>query len=354
MKRFTFAYVFLFLVFAASLSVHAVTSVSTTDGGGNADTLEGQNGSYYLDVGNQTGESSFGSLVDDNTGLGVTYDLTTSFQTYTSYDTTNTSSDITASTSNGTLTIGADSGGEYSIEVDIATTAVGGPELEFGVFLNLTSEIASFTRGIRGVHHHPPVFIHLSSNAVYDTYSTIDRLEFTDSNEIWIDEASSGTSPLWFEMTFNDEVLYPTNMEFFGILYDGSAAHEVEAKMWNYSTSAWVDMRSDVKDFPDSQGTDAFRYYDREFGVPAPISSYVNIATKEAKVLIDHTSTGSPGHELRIDKVQLHDSHNSAAISFSRILTIPGGSVISVKVKSDLVLPSYFVNMHLHITKVSN
>ncbi len=322
-------------------------------GGGAASTLDGQNGAYYLDPSNHS-EGSFGALVDDNVGLGVTYGLTTSFQTYTSYDTTNTSSDITASISNGTLTVGASSGGEYNIQVDIAVTAVGGPELEFGVFRNDTTEIASFTRGIRGVHHHPPVFVHLSSNAVYDTYSTVDRLQFTDSNEIWIDEASSGTSPLWFEMTFNDEVLYPTNVEFFGVLYDGSASHEVEAKMWNYSTSAWVDMRATTFDFPDSQGTDAFRYYDREFGTPEPVSSYVDISTKESKVLIDHTSTGSPGHELRIDKVQLHDSHNSAAVSFNRILTVAGGSVISVKVKSDLVLPAYFVNMHLHVTKVSN
>ena len=113
-------------------------------------------------------------------------------------------------------------------------------------------------------------------------------------------------------------------------------------------------MRSEIKDFPDSAGTDPFRYYDREFEVPTPISSYVDTSTREAKTRIDHTSAGSPGHQLRIDKVQLHDSHNSAAISFNRVLPLSDGSTISVKIKSDLVLPAYFVNMHLHITKVSN
>ena len=348
MKRILF-----FLLLIPSLA-YAVQESKVAGRGGDADTLEGQNGAFYLDVGNATGENSFGSLVDDNIGLGTVYDLTTSFQTYTSFDTVNNSSDITISASAGTITIGTDSGGEYNIQADIAVTAVGGPELEFGIFRNDTTEIASFTRGVRGVHHHPPILINLSSSASYNTYSTIDRLVAADSDEIWIDEASSGNSPLWFEMTFNDEVLYPELVEYIGVLYDGSTAHEVEAKMWNYSTSIWVDMRSNVKDFPDTGGTDAFRFYNREFIVPDPISSYVDISTKEAKSLIDHTSTGSPGHQIRIDKVQLHDSHNSAAISFSRILPFLGNDVISIKVKSDLVLPAYFINMHLHITKVSN
>lgn len=351
-------------------------------GGENASTLDGEGGAFYLDLGNSTGtlpassfdnisadfitttgdisaggflsgKDTFGTLADDNVDLGTPYNLTTSFQTYTSYDVTNSSSDISVSISDGTITLDAD-GGDYNIHANIAVTAVGGPGLEFGLFLNLTTQIGSFTREIRGVHHHPPILINLSSNAAYNTYSTFDRLEFRDSNEIWIDEASSGANPLLFEMTFNDEILYPTNVEFFGILYDGATAHEIEAMMWNFSTTAWVGMRSETKDFPDAAGTDPFRYYDREFGTPAPISSYVDVVTKSAKVLIDHTSTGSPGHQLRIDKVQLHDSHNSAAISFDRILTVPGGSIISVKVKSNLELPAYFINMHLHVTKVSN
>lgn len=386
MKRLTFTYVFLFLVFAVSLSVHAVTPVSTTDGGGNADTLEGQNGPFYLDAGNSTGtlppssfdnisattvhttgdiladgfidgKKSFGSLVDDNIGLGTAYNLTTSFQTYTSYTTTLSSSDITLSASNGTVTIGVDSGGEYNIQADISVTAVGGVELEFALFRNLTTELGTFIRGVEGVHHHPPVLINLTSDtggAAYNTFSSIENLSFADSNDIWIDEATSGTHPILFDMTFNDEVLYPTAVEFISVLYDGATAHEVEALIWNYSTTAWVGMRSDVKDFPDAAGTDPFRYYDREFEVPSPISSYVDVALNEAKVRMDHTSTGNPGHQIRIDKVQLHDSHASAAISITNIFTVPGGSVLSIKIKSDKILPAYFANVHFHVTKVSN
>lgn len=44
---------FLLLFFAST--AHAVTAVSVTDGGGNADTLAGQNSSFYTDIRNQAG-----------------------------------------------------------------------------------------------------------------------------------------------------------------------------------------------------------------------------------------------------------------------------------------------------------
>ena len=347
----------LFLILFFASTAYAVTPVSVTDGGGNADTLEGQNGSFYLNVENSTGESSFGALSDDNDGLGVTYNLTTSFQTYTSFDTANNSSDMILSTGDGTVTIGAGSGGEYSIQADISVTAVGGVELEFGLFRNDTTELGTFNRGVSGIHFHAPVLINLSSDtggAAYNTHSSIENLEFSDSDDVWIDEASSGNSPLIFDMTFDDEVLYPTAVEFHGVLYDGAAAHEVEALMWNYSTSVWVNMRSSTFDFPDSGGTDPFRYYDREFEVPFPRSSYVNMATNESKARMDHTSTGSPGHQIRIDKVHLHDEHGSAAVSTTRVITLTDGDVLSIKIKSDKFLPVYFANLHFHVTKVSN
>ena len=60
---------FLLLFFAST--AHAVTAVSVTDGGGNADTLEGQNGSFYLDAGNITGTLPSSSF-DNITGAVVT------------------------------------------------------------------------------------------------------------------------------------------------------------------------------------------------------------------------------------------------------------------------------------------
>ena len=341
------------------LLIFSIVDVSAFQvfGGGNASTLEGQPGSYYLDVGNSTGESSFGALSDDNTGLGIQYNLTTSFQTYTSFDITNNSSDITLDASAGTITIGAGSGGEYNIQTDISVTGVGDVELEFGIFRNDTTELGTFVRGIGGVHFHTPILINLTSDtggAAYNTHSSIENLFFADSDDIWIDEATSGTHPILFDISFDGEVLYPQAVEFHGVLYDGSTAHEVEALMWNYSTSVWVGMRSGIKDFPDSAGTDPFRYYDREFAIPSPISSYVNIATRSSKFRMDHTSTGSPGHQIRIDKVHLHDIHASAAVSITRILTLSEGDSLSIKIKSNKVLPVYFANLHFHVTKTSN
>ena len=56
----------LLAIFLLLIPIHAYSlEVSGVDGGGNADTLEGQNASFYLDLGNSTGTmpvSSFGNI----------------------------------------------------------------------------------------------------------------------------------------------------------------------------------------------------------------------------------------------------------------------------------------------------
>jgi hypothetical protein len=58
------------LLFYASVA-YAVEPVSVTDGGGNADTLEGQNGDYYLDIGNQTGAINYTGISNWDTAVGI-------------------------------------------------------------------------------------------------------------------------------------------------------------------------------------------------------------------------------------------------------------------------------------------
>jgi hypothetical protein len=88
--------------------------------------------------------------------------------------------------------------------------------------------------------------------------------------------------------------------------------------------------------------------------VPSPIASYVDVPLRESKTRIYHSSSGAPNDEFKIDQVQLHDSHASAAISVTNVLTVAGGSVLSIKVRSDQSLPAYFANLHFHVTKISD
>lgn len=343
MKKLLAILFLLIPVYAYSLEVSGI------DGGGNADTLNGQGADFYI-----SDPSVFGSLTQETAGLGIPYAMGTSFVQYTSYNSSNVSTGVTADQASGTLTLASDQGGDYNIRIDISNIASGAPAMTYAVFVN-GGESFSFERTIEGEHHHPPTFINLTSDtggAAYDTYSSLDRLAFADSDEIWIDEASSGTNPIIFDSIFNGSVLYPERVEIDNILYDGAVAHEIEALMWNYSTTTWMDMRAETKDFPDTGGTDAFRYYSREFEVPSPISQFVDIITKEAKFRINHTSSGSPGHQMKIDRILLHDGHASAALSFSKVITLPNSAVISVRARSDISdIPTFVNNVNILLEK---
>ena len=372
---------FILLLFAST--AYAVTPVSTTDGGGNADTLEGQSGSYYLDAGNITGDlppssfdnisantvnttgdikadgfidglKSMAGLSDDNAGLGVRYDIYTTFTIYTSYDSTNSSSNITADASAGTITLDSGVPGEFMFTFDASITGVGEPDLIYTVFRNDSTVLLSFTRPISGIHHHPPAFALLSSNAAYDTYSSLEFLIRQDGDYVVIEESADASNAFIYDLTFNDSVLYPEAVEYLGIQYTGQAAHEVEAQMWNYSTTAWVDMRATTMDFPDSGTFAEYKFFVREYGIPPPISSYVDISAKESKSRIIHTNGGNANDRFRVDKVQLHDSHGTSALSFRHGVTMAVGDFISVKVRSDRNLPIYVKNWHLHLGKESN
>ena len=296
---------------------------------------------------------TYGHLKDQNTGLGIEYVLTPTYRTYTSYSTSGSSSNVTASTGNGTFTLDAGVSGEFDILVDISVLGVGGPTLEYGIFRNLTTEIATFVRAIHGVHHHTPTLANLSGNAGYDTYSSLEYLVYQDGNYVVIDESADGSNAFIYDTIFNGEVLYPEAVEYLGVQYTGQAAHEVEGQMWNYSTTAWVDMRSDTEDFPDSGTYEEYKFFVREFAVPDPKGSYVDTSVKESKTRVIHTSSGNTNDRFRIDKIQLHDAHNSAALSFTSMASLSGGDIISLKIKSNKTLPAYFNNVHLHLTKKS-
>jgi len=299
------------------------------------------------------GKRTYGFMEDDNTGLGVPYNLTTAFQTYTSYADIGNSSDMTVSASNGTITLGSDAGGVYRITSDISVTGVGGVTLTFGLYSG-SGEVATFERGMSGIHAHAPVLANLSSNAAYDTYSSISYLAYHDGDYVVIDESADADDAFVYDLTFDSGVLYPTSVKFGGVQYSGQAAHEVEARMWNYSTTAWVNMRSGVKDFPDTGTYADYKFYEREFGVPNPNTSYVDISSREAKMRIIHTSSGNANDEFMLGQVELSDTHSSAAVSFNEVFTLADNTVLSFKIKSNKALPVYFANVHFIVTKISD
>ena len=93
------------------------------------------------------------------------------------------------------------------------------------------------------------------------------------------------------------------------ISYDGSAGHNVDLEMWNYTGSPQWDVIS--ADFlPDTGGV--FAFY--EIDIPGTVTDYVSGG--EAKLRFNHSSAGNANHDVSIDFAALkHDLGSGAGVT---------------------------------------
>ena len=55
---------------------------------------------------------------------------------------------------------------------------------------------------------------------------------------------------------------------------------------------------------------------------------------------------------MKIDRILLHDGHASAALSFSKVITLPNSAVISVRARSDISdIPTFVNNVNILLEK---
>jgi hypothetical protein len=80
--------------------------------------------------------------------------------------------------------------------------------------------------------------------------------------------------------------------------YDGNPAHNVKLQIYNYTTPGWEDVTGDVRDFPSESSQQSY-----QFTMPSPSSDY--ISGSQVGIRIRHTSTGSAGHYMYLDRVYL-------------------------------------------------
>jgi hypothetical protein len=80
--------------------------------------------------------------------------------------------------------------------------------------------------------------------------------------------------------------------------YDGNPAHNVKLQIYNYTTPGWEDVTGDIRDFPSESSHQSY-----QFTMPSPSSDY--ISGNKVSIRIRHTSTGSAGHYMYLDRVYL-------------------------------------------------
>ena len=342
--------VFLLIFSAVDVSAYQVF------GGGAASTLDGQSGSFYLDLQNSTGDlpasgftnysAEFGSLHQEN--LEVTYNLSTLFQTWTSMNESDSSSGIIASISTHNITISP--AGIYELFYHSSFQGTSGDEIEIAMFLNDTTIIDEIVRTQAKGAVHFPVFINLSAGATFDTFSTVDRLFAADADLMTINEGT-GTPGFLIEFVFTN-VISPLEVEFDNVGYDGSIGHLVEAEIWNDTLSQWDDLRADTGDFPHTGSYGVTTAHLRGYDIPEPNSDYVNGG--EVKIRLNHTSAGTGAHDMIFDKVFLTDGFSGAVVASKEILFLNDGDKISIKIKDGIDGIINIQHMGLKINRLGN
>lgn len=81
--------------------------------------------------------------------------------------------------------------------------------------------------------------------------------------------------------------------------YEGNPAHNVKLSAFNFTTYSFDPFTGDTRDFPSRATPDTYN-----FNMPAPRSNYLS---DDGDVIIkfQHSSTGTPGHHLHIDRLRL-------------------------------------------------
>jgi hypothetical protein len=121
----------------------------------------------------------------------------------------------------------------------------------------------------------------------------ISNVSLVDGDEIQVSEVA-GIPGFNVEFNFTSNVA-PSRIYFNG-RYDGSAAHNIEVLILNFSSGVYVDLRKSTDDIPD----DNIPFF-REWNVPLPKTDFISGTT--VSIRFNHTSSGNSAHDMYFDKV---------------------------------------------------
>lgn len=259
----------------------------------------------------------------------VFYNLTTTFRSFSSFATPHIADNMFSNES--TIILGEGAGGDYTIMVSFGIEAQGGSRIDLGIFLNDTTILSSRSALFLGSHPHDAVFINLSGNGVAIDSGSLSDTSAPDDINLIISEGA-GTPAFIIEFGFNNKIRFPKEVFFENILYDGLAAHEIEALARNCDGS-YTDLRAAVKDFPASANLNPESAYLRGFVIPDPRKEYT--CDGETIIRLDHTSSGNSNHKVYFDHIFLIDDHSSRSITFFDHHDLRDGDEISVRLKAD-------------------
>lgn len=259
------------------------------------------------------------------------YTLSTSFTQITSFQTYDSSSNITAA--NNSITLDTGDSEEFYVLPSFSIESHAGHSITLAVMLNATTNVMERSVRLGGGHVHNVILASYSGGVTVDSGS-IANLASNDGVYLILSEGDNTNTPgAVITFTYDGHVAEPNEVNFNNFLYDGHVNHENKIYAWNYVFSRYTALTENANDLPHAAGTDAYRYYNRTFKFPEPHRDYASGG--EARVRSIHAAAGTDAHTSYFDEVTLLDNHAGASISFIDRVALTTGDVLTLHAKSE-------------------
>jgi 5-hydroxyisourate hydrolase-like protein (transthyretin family) len=82
--------------------------------------------------------------------------------------------------------------------------------------------------------------------------------------------------------------------------YTGNPGHNVKVKQWNFDSSSWNDVTSEVRDVPSEASEQSYKW-----GLLLNNTDGTYASSGEIRIRFDHETAGSAGHSFSIDLLSL-------------------------------------------------
>ena len=159
-------------------------------------------------------------------------------------------------------------------------------------------------------------------------------LLYADGTGLTFNELNGGLPVLDANFTFNlTQITNPLFITFSGY-YLGSDSHEIEVTVWNFTSKAWVNVRTATKDIPHSgliPYTQTWKFPD---STQDTRRDFIN-STGAVIVRIQHTSNGVSSHVLFVDAFTLQERRVFDRQTITGFARINAGDTAWVMMKKD-------------------
>jgi hypothetical protein len=271
----------------------------------------------------------------DNSSQWLISPIMTTAGTFYNFSNSTTAFSLTAPNLNGFIFVNGNAlvaqvGGLYKFDGTIDYYTKSNTHTDMTLFVNGIA--TNFT-----THRTAPKSLNIQpvsvQNATAMTTFNSDLL-YPDGSGLTFTEANGAPPVLDANFTFQLSAITNPLFLIFSGYYLGSDSHEIEVTVWNYTSNAWVNIRTATKDIPNSgliPYTQVWKFPDSAQDIRR---DFIN-STGAVKVRIQHTSNGINTHVLFVDQLTLQERRIFDRQTITGFARLNAGDTAWVMMKKD-------------------